>query len=149
MIGRLAVDSSVVKGLSNVVFTGPKPYRTLAQWARAFDVAIMPYKRTMQVLTSNPLKLREYLATGKPVVGVPIPETSRFGDCVRLADGPEEFRAAIEDALASDSAADVQRRMAAVAGMSWDARVEEVLDVIQRRLDSEKKHEEITTYQET
>lgn len=136
MIGRLAVDSGCVKNLPNVVFTGPKPYRTLAQWARAFDVAIIPYKRTRQVLNSNPLKLREYLATGKPVVGVPIPETLHFGDCVRLAASPEEFLAAIENALASDSPEDAQRRMAAVADMSWDARVEEVLGVVRNRLDT-------------
>jgi glycosyltransferase involved in cell wall biosynthesis len=136
MIGRLAVDCACVKHLPNVVFTGPKPYRTLARWARAFDVAILPYKRTRQVLNSNPLKLREYLATGKPVVGVPIPETLRFGDCVRIAGSPEEFLAAIEDALKSDSPADAERRMAAVADMSWDARVDEVLGVVQNRLDT-------------
>ena len=136
MIGRLAVDSARVKNLPNVVFTGPKPYRTLARWARVFDVAIIPYKRTRQVLNSNPLKLREYLATGKPVVGVPIPETLHFGDCVRLAASPEEFLAAIENALSSDSPEDAQRRMAAVAHMSWDARVEEVLGVVRNRLET-------------
>ena len=139
MIGRLAVDNACVKHLANVVFTGPKPYGTLARWARAFDVAVIPYKRTRQVLNSNPLKLREYLATGKPVVGVPIPETLRFGDCVRIAGSREEFMAAIEHALASDSPADAQRRMAAVAGMSWDARVDEVLRVVQNRLDTIEK----------
>jgi len=147
MIGRLAVDGSAVKDLPNVVFTGPKPYRTLAQWARAFDVAIMPYKRTRQVVNSNPLKLREYLATGKPVVGVTIPETSRFGDCVRLADSPEEFLAALENGLASDSPGNAQRRKAAVTGMSWDARVEEVLRVVQSRLDAEEKHDKNITCQ--
>ena len=148
MIGRLAVDAAAVRDLPNVVFTGPKPYRTLAQWARAFDVAIIPYKRTRQVLNSNPLKLREYLATGKPVVGVPIPETSRFADCVRLADSREEFLAAIENALASDSPEEAQRRMAAVAGMSWDSRVEELLGILQGRLETEKEHDESITYQE-
>lgn len=136
MIGRLAVDSACVKDLPNVVFTGPKPYRTLARWARGFDVAIMPYKRTRQVLHSNPLKLREYLATGKPVVGAPIPETLRFGDCVRTAGSPAEFLAAIENALASDSPEDAQRRMSAVADMSWDRRVEDVLSVIEDRLET-------------
>jgi len=149
LIGRLAVDGAALKNLPNVIFTGPKPYRSLAQWARAFDVAIIPYRRTRQVINSNPLKLREYLATGKPVVGVPIPETLRFGDCVRLADSPKKFLAAIEDALASDSPGDVQRRMAAVASMSWDARVEEVLAVIKDRLETETKDEESITYQKT
>ena len=134
MIGRLAVDAACVKDLPNVIFTGPQPYGMLARWARAFDVAIIPYKLTRQVLNSNPLKLREYLATGKPVVAVSIPEIARFADHVRIADGPEEFLRAIEDALASDSPADAHRRMAAVAGMSWEARVNEVLAVVESRL---------------
>jgi glycosyltransferase involved in cell wall biosynthesis len=134
MIGRVAVNAACVKDLPNVVFTGPQPYGMLAQWAHSFDVAIIPYKLTRQVLNSNPLKLREYLATGKPVVAVPIPETSRFADFVRIAGSPEEFLSAIEDALASDSPAEAQRRMAAVAGMSWEARVNEVLAVVESRL---------------
>jgi glycosyltransferase involved in cell wall biosynthesis len=139
MIGRLAVNAAAVERLPNVVFTGPKPYRTLARWARAFDVAIMPYRRTRQVLNSNPLKLREYLATGKPVVGVSIPETINFSHCVRLAGSPEEFLVAIENALASDSPAEARRRMDAVAGMSWDACVDEVLGVVQDQLDTTEK----------
>lgn len=136
MIGRLAVDPGGLKDLPNVIFAGPQPYSSLAQWARAFDIAIIPYKPTRQVMNSNPLKLREYLATGKPVVAVPIPETARFGDYVRIADGPDEFLRAIEDALASDSPAAAQRRMAAVANMSWDARVNEVLAIVERHLAS-------------
>jgi len=136
MIGRLAVDPGSLKDLPNVVFAGPQPYRSLAQWARAFDVAIIPYKPTRQVMNSNPLKLREYLATGKPVVAVPIPETSRFADCVRIASGVDEFLRAIEEALASDSPADARRRMAAVANMSWDTRVNEVLAIVESRLAS-------------
>jgi glycosyltransferase involved in cell wall biosynthesis len=136
MIGRVAVDAGSIKDLPNVIFTGPQPYRTLPHWARAFDVAIIPYRQTRQVLNSNPLKLREYLATGKPVVAVSIPEIARFSDYVRIAHTPEEFMSSIEDALANDSPAAAQRRMSAVAGMSWDSRVKEILAVVERRLAS-------------
>jgi glycosyltransferase involved in cell wall biosynthesis len=131
MIGRVAVDASCLKDLPNVVLAGPQPYRTLAGWAHAFDVSIIPYKPTRQVLNSNPLKLREYLATGKPVVAVSIPEIARFAEHVRIASDREAFLQAIEGALATDSPADAQRRMAAVAGMSWEARVENVLSVVE------------------
>jgi len=134
MIGRVATDNSVLKTLPNVIFTGPKPYPSLARWARVFDVAIIPYRLTRQVLNSNPLKLREYLATGKPIVGVPIPETARFAEYIHIASSPEQFLAAIELALAEDSPEQANRRMAAVAGMSWDARVEEVLGLVNSRL---------------
>ena len=134
MIGRVATDNSFLKTLPNVVFTGPKPYASLGRWARAFDVAIIPYRLTRQVLNSNPLKLREYLATGKPVVGVAIPETARFADYVHIAGSQEQFLEAIEHALAADTPEQANRRMAAVAGMSWDARVEEALGLVKSRL---------------
>jgi glycosyltransferase involved in cell wall biosynthesis len=134
MIGRLAVDPGRLRSLPNVRFIGPQPYSSLPGWAKAFDVAIIPYRPTRQVINSNPLKLREYLATGKPVVSVPAPEIDRFADCLRIARTPEEFLCGIEDALANDSAADRARRMEAVSGMSWEARIREVVDVVESRI---------------
>jgi glycosyltransferase involved in cell wall biosynthesis len=134
MIGRLAVDPGPLTALRNVIFTGPKPYATLPQWAKAFDVAIIPYRPTRQVVNSNPLKLREYLATGKPVVAVSAPEIDQFADCVRIATTPAAFLREIDDALANDSAIDRERRLRAVGGMSWDARIQEVVRVVEDKL---------------
>ena len=134
LIGRLAVDAGRLHALPNVVFTGPQPYRSLPQWAKAFDVAIIPYRLTHQVVNSAPLKLREYLASGKPVVAVPAPEIERFAGLVRMAQGPEQFIAAIEDALVHDSDDDRARRMAAISTMTWDDRVREVIDVVEQRI---------------
>jgi glycosyltransferase involved in cell wall biosynthesis len=134
LIGRLAVDAGSLRTLRNVVFAGPQPYRSLPQWAKAFDVAIIPYRLTRQVMRSAPLKLREYLATGKPVVAVPAPEIERFAGLVRIAQGAEEFIRGIEDALAHDTDADRTRRMAAIAAMTWDARIREVVEVVEQRI---------------
>jgi glycosyltransferase involved in cell wall biosynthesis len=139
MIGRLAVDPGRLRHRLNVVFVGPQPYRSLPTWAKAFDVAIIPYRQTRQVLNSAPLKLREYLATGKPIVAVPAPEIERFGDLVRIARGPDEFVGAIEDALVSDTEAERARRMAATATMTWDARIGEVVAIVERRIAEKTK----------
>lgn len=134
MIGRLAVDATRLKALPNVIFTGPQPYRTLPNWAKAFDVAIVPYRLTRQVVNSAPLKLREYLATGVPVVAVPAPEIERHADLVRLARGPDEFIREIESALRNDTYADRARRIAAMSAMTWDARIAEVIAIVEHRL---------------
>jgi glycosyltransferase involved in cell wall biosynthesis len=134
MIGRLAVDPGRLKALPNVVFAGPQPYRSLPGWAKAFDVAIIPYRLTRQVVNSAPLKLREYLATGKPVVAVPAPEIERFAGLVRIATGPEQFITEIEDALSSDTDADRARRIDATSTMTWERRISEVVDVVERRI---------------
>jgi glycosyltransferase involved in cell wall biosynthesis len=138
MIGRLAVDPGRLKLMPNVVFAGPQPYRSLPNWAKAFDVAIIPYRLTRQVVNAAPLKLREYLATGKPVVAVPTPEIQRFAGLVRIARGPEEFIREIEDALANDTETDRARRMETTSTMSWEARVNDMIDIVECRI-SEKE----------
>jgi glycosyltransferase involved in cell wall biosynthesis len=134
LIGMASVDVGGLQRLSNVVLAGPQPYESLPRWAKAFDVAIIPYIPTQRVLSANLLKLREYLATGKPVVSVSTPEVDRFAHCVRIADTREAFLREIEEALAHDCEADRIARMQAIAGMTWEARVKEVIAVIDRWL---------------
>jgi len=134
LIGRLAVDAGPLRDLPNVVFTGPQPYETLPRWAKAFDVAIIPYRPTRQVVNSNPLKLREYLATGKPIVAVSAPEIDRFAAHVRIATTPQQFLEQIEAALTGDTPARQEARMQCVASQSWDTRIDEVVRIVEQRL---------------
>ena len=76
------------------------PYERLPSFAARFDVAVMPYRLTEHTRTANPLKLREYIATGKPVVSAPLPEALRFAKHIRIAGDAVAFTAAIEEALA-------------------------------------------------
>jgi glycosyltransferase involved in cell wall biosynthesis len=110
-----------------VHLAGAQPYAQLPQWARAFDAAIIPYRLNRQVANANPLKLREYLATGKPIVSVHNPEIEKFARWVRIVDGHPAFLAALDAALAEDSPQAARERMAVVADQTWDRRVAEVL----------------------
>ena len=62
-VGLIHADVSRLRRYPNVLFAGPKPYETLPRWAAAFDVAIYAHQVNRQTKHSNPLKLREYLAT--------------------------------------------------------------------------------------
>jgi glycosyltransferase involved in cell wall biosynthesis len=134
LIGHAFADVSALRALSNVTLAGPQPYDSLAGWARAFDVAIIPYRRNQQVMNANPLKLREYLATGRPVVTVSNPEIERFSAWVRIADDREGFLRAIEESLAPEPPEAAWRRIAAVEPMTWDRRVEDVLTTVAQTL---------------
>jgi glycosyltransferase involved in cell wall biosynthesis len=129
-VGLIAADVSRLRRYPNVIFAGPKPYETLPRWAAAFDVAIYAHRVNRGTSHSNPLKLREYLATGKPVVSVITPETAAFAEVVYMADNPEAYLAAIERALREETPAFQRQRMAAVKGLSWEARFEETLAVV-------------------
>jgi glycosyltransferase involved in cell wall biosynthesis len=130
LVGHAAIKVPGLSALPNVRLVGAQPYAELPAWAKAFDVAIIPYRRNRQVENANPLKLREYLATGKPVVAVSNPEIAKFAQWVRIAEGREAFLAEIESALSEDSPAAAAARMAAVADQTWDRRVAEVLDEV-------------------
>ena len=124
LLGMISTDIAMLRSLPNVMLPGPVPYHTLPSWARAFDVCIAPYVQNQQMLNANPLKIREYLATGRPVVAIWLPETEQFADVVRLVRQRDEFAGAIEAALAEGIEANQARRLAAVRDSTWEARGE-------------------------
>jgi glycosyltransferase involved in cell wall biosynthesis len=113
----------------NVHFTGPKPYEKLPEYIRHFDVCVLPWKLSSTFTSyGSAIKVREYLATGKPVVMAPLYE---YKDApVRFYETTEEFIAAVEDALQFDSAADRERRQAFVRDGTWDTRTRQLADLL-------------------
>lgn len=139
LVGHASVDVSALARLPNVTLVGPQPYESLPGWAKAFDVAIIPYRLNQQVKNANPLKLREYLATGKPVVSVPTPEVDRFATVVRVAESREDFLAEIAAALNDDSQELRELRMAAVREMSWERRAQASFEIALQALERRNK----------
>jgi glycosyltransferase involved in cell wall biosynthesis len=134
-IGRVAVSDAKLPGQPNVHFIGQRPYESLPAYGKQFGAAIIPFRLTEVILHANPLKLREYLAMGKPIVSVRTPEIEKYADVVELAHSREEFLSKLDAVLAHPSApADIRARMERVAGESWDSRLCAVLEEINRRL---------------
>jgi hypothetical protein len=73
----------------------------------------------------NPLKERECLATGKPVVATALPEIERL-DGVLAARTADEFLAAVDSLLARDAAPAPGQAARALAGASWEERAAEL-----------------------
>jgi glycosyltransferase involved in cell wall biosynthesis len=134
LIGRAAVDVSVLKRLPNVVFAGVKPYSELPNWAKVIDVCILPFTQTSLMVQSSPLKLREYLAAGKPIVSVPLPEAKLLGKALLTAEDGPGFVRAIEEALVANTPELAALRQKAVEKNTWDATVTNVLDKLQEEL---------------
>lgn len=130
LVGHAAADVSALRDLPNVHLVGAQPYAALPAWAKAFDAAIIPYRLNRQVANANPLKLREYLATGKPVVSVRNAEIEKFSRWVRIADDRAGFLAALDAAIHDNGDEACAARIAAVADQTWDRRVEDVLDAV-------------------
>jgi glycosyltransferase involved in cell wall biosynthesis len=129
MIGRVLGNYSVLKTLPNVHFLGFKPYADLPRYGKYFDAAFMSWIMTDWIRHSNPLKTKEYLSMGLPVVSVRIEQLEReFADVVLFADDGEQFINQVRKALAEDSPEARAQRIKAVRGESWDARAAEMMD---------------------
>ena len=99
LIGPIDYCPESIKALPNVHLLGPKPYSELPQWLAGLDVLLLPYVMDEMIRQSNPLKLRECLATGKPTVSVEVPEAREHEPHIRVAECHEDFIHAIRDAL--------------------------------------------------
>ncbi len=81
--------------LKNIVHHSPLAFRQLPALARAANVLVMPYADIPATRAMQPLKLKEYLATGKPAVVRRLPSTESWADAVDVVDTPEQFANAV------------------------------------------------------
>jgi glycosyltransferase involved in cell wall biosynthesis len=135
LVGHPEVDTAGLARLPNVHLVGGRPYAALPGYAKGFDAAILPFKINRLTESVNPIKLREYLAAGLPVVSTALPEARAYGDLVRIGATPEAFVRELEAAVADTSDAAALRRMEAVRGDTWVARVERMSELVEE-LDS-------------
>ncbi len=121
----------------NIHFLGPKPYSELPRYYRHVDVCVLPWNQH-NVFTSygSAIKVREYLATGKPVVISPLYEYLNMPG-VKIYRSVDEFIALIDEALSCDTPRERQSRQDAVRNCTWDVRAKEVASLFRRLLDGQ------------
>ena len=132
LIGQELSDTSAIKGLPNVHLLGQRRHDELPAYCKGFDVGIIPYLIDERMTYVNPLKMREYLSAGLPVVSTPVPEVIQSKVCHIAADGAS-FVAAVERALRPDESSDAARiaRSEAMRTETWSARVANVTTKIE------------------
>jgi len=80
-------------------FLGQKDYADVPQYMAACDVLVMPWNRSEWIKACNPIKLKEYLAVGRPIVTTSFHELQNYEGLVRVADNADAFVNAIRAAL--------------------------------------------------
>ena len=125
LIGKVKTDLSSLGALPNVEILGPRAHSNLPRYAQHWQASLLPFRDTAQIRACNPLKLREYLAAGRPVISTRYPAAETYHDVVNLADGCAGFEAALRHSVKDTSEA-VSKRRARVSLETWECRAETV-----------------------
>jgi glycosyltransferase involved in cell wall biosynthesis len=84
-------SNKAIYNLPNVVFLPAQPHTAVPAIIAAFDICLIPYQRNPYTQGLSPIKLYEYLAMGKPVIGTRLPYLEREQEHIWLVDTAKEF----------------------------------------------------------
>ncbi len=136
LIGRCMpnLDTRPLLERPNIHLLGMKPVETLPAYCKSFDVCIIPYMLNEFTRSIMPLKLVEYLATGKPAVATALPAALELNGVIRIGATLDEFERHVVEALAEgpESAAARVRR---AREYDWEAVAEQKLSIVAHELE--------------
>jgi glycosyltransferase involved in cell wall biosynthesis len=131
LIGSVTMDVNKLTELPNVYFLGRKRYEEIPFYGKEFDVAMMPWNRNKWIEFCNPVKTKEYLALGKPIVSIDYPELKPYYDVVYPACDYEQFVEGIVKALDERGAELKRKRREMVRDETWDSKVQRIIGFIE------------------
>jgi glycosyltransferase involved in cell wall biosynthesis len=128
-IGAISPDCTALSTKSNVWMLGKKDYEQIPDYGSHFDVAILPWVKNRWTEAANPIKVKEYLALGKPLVCTPVfTQLQEYLDVAYTAQTPEEFAGRIEEALKEDGPERIAARRRKVETATWERKARLLLD---------------------
>lgn len=128
LVGSAAGPMTSLTRHRNVYWLGHRHYGEIPSYGSGFDVALIAYRVNSWSSHVNPIKLKEYLALGLPVVSTPFGEASRYADRIDVADSPVEYIRALRVALARVDTAREGPPAAAADDWSWDSRAAQLVE---------------------
>jgi glycosyltransferase involved in cell wall biosynthesis len=123
LVGPQAAPDPALFSLPRVTVLPPVAFEQLPWLAKQAAVLVMPYADLPVTRAMQPLKLKEYLATGLPVVVRDLPANRSWADAMDLASNPGEFSAAVLQRLQNGLPPDQSTARRRLALESWDAKV--------------------------
>ncbi len=126
----------------NIYFVEAVPYQKMPQVLKGFDVAIIPFKKDDFSATIFPLKLFEYLGSGKPVISTDfnLDLKEQTGDTVPYCATAGDFSEAIEEALNNDTDEKKAKRLATAQQNTWEKRAGEFSELLAEYFNKKKQN---------
>jgi glycosyltransferase involved in cell wall biosynthesis len=137
LIGKADVDVERLKGIRNVHLLGPRSFSQLPEYVAYFDVGLIPFVVNELTKAVNPIKLREMLSAGCPVVSTALPEVQGYrGVGVMVAGEAAKFVEAVAGHIRHPATAAERKAISdGVAHETWEAKVSGILGLIEGEKD--------------
>jgi glycosyltransferase involved in cell wall biosynthesis len=129
LVGDATCSMDELTALPNVHWLGMKPYEEIPAYGAGFDVALMPWLQNEWIRFCNPIKTKEYLALGLPVVSMYYPAAEGLRDVLGLAHTRDEFVRLVRAAVDGVSTGTPESRRRAVEADSWASRATVLRDL--------------------
>jgi hypothetical protein len=129
LVGPRQDADKMLTASARVRCVGQLAFQQLPRLARESAVLIMPYADLPVTQAMQPLKLKEYLATGKPTVVRELPATRPWRDALDLAASPEEFSTLVRERIATGLPLGQRQARARLVGESWRAKAWQFLEM--------------------
>ncbi len=97
IFGEVVVPITLLQDQKNIEWRGKVTYQVLPALIADQDLFILPYHVNEFTQTINPLKLKEYMSTNKPVLATSLHEIKKFQDYLWVAHSHEEFLNYVDD----------------------------------------------------
>jgi hypothetical protein len=120
LIGPKQMDLSKVLIEPNIKHIEQVRPEYLPKYAAHFDVGIIPFLQNDFNKMCNPIKLKEYLALGFPIVVMSLPACEPYQSVIYTANSHDEFLTGIDKALKENDSSLIEQRRTMVAESSWD-----------------------------
>lgn len=130
-----STDVRALREADNIHLLGHRDYETLPGYLKGFDVGLIPYNLNEYTQSCFPIKFFEYLAAGLPVAMSALPALEAFYEPVHVADERDGFVDACEHALEQNGDGR-EARVALAEKNSWEAKVAEMMEYVEERLDA-------------
>ncbi|OHA91894.1 MAG: hypothetical protein A3J09_00070 [Candidatus Zambryskibacteria bacterium RIFCSPLOWO2_02_FULL_51_21] len=136
-VGTLEEASKILGEVKVLIVTG-KPHKEIPLYLKAADVLVIPNSAREDIsrLYTSPMKLFEYMASGRPIVASDVPSIKEIVDesmvYFFVADNPRSLKSVIEDALSDEvgSTGRAQKALEKVRSYTWEKRAEKILNHI-------------------
>ena len=122
--------------MKNVYILPAVPYEEYVESIKALDVCILPNLINAHTNGNDPIKIYDYLASGKPIVSTKTAGTETFSGLIYLAENKEEFLKFLDYAVTEKNSNQQHARISAARKNSWQERFNEIQKIIKPHLNS-------------